>query len=249
MQVRQISSRATERLPWVWAGVLAALTWLCLPASANPTGASPAWAELTPTQRLSLQPLQSQWNGIDPLRRKKWLEIANRFPTLPREQQIRLQARMAEWAGMSTAERNAARTRYEKTRRLAGDDSQALWEAYLALPEEQRKALADRASQRVQPAPVAPPVALTPRAGPAVSAGMKPAPPMATSRVVAPGTVQARVGASTRPITQQPLPPRHQQAGMPKIATGADFVDRHTLLPQRGPQAAAALPSSDGPHH
>jgi hypothetical protein len=36
---------------------------------------------------------------------------------------------------------------------------------------------------------------------------------------------------------------------MPKIATNSDFVDRHTLLPQRGPQAAAALPTIDSTQH
>ena len=48
---------------------------------------------------------------------------------------------------------------------------------------------------------------------------------------------------------EHPVPPRHQQAGMPKIATNSDFVDRHTLLPQRGPQAAAALPTIDSTQH
>ncbi|HQY08989.1 MAG: DUF3106 domain-containing protein [Burkholderiales bacterium] len=233
----------------MWAIVLAGWVWLSPPVNANPPGQGPTWAELTPAQRLSLQPLQGQWQTIDPLRKKKWLEIAGRFPTLPKEQQIRLQARMTEWAGMSTAERNAARVRYEKTRRLVGGDSQSLWEAYLALPEEQRKALADKASQRAQPAPVAPPVALTPKNGSPTVATAKAMPPPTAARVVAPGTVQARVGASTRPITQQPVPPRHQQAGMPKIATNSDFVDRHTLLPQRGPQAAAALPTIDSTQH
>ncbi len=246
----QRSSWPIQRLSGVWALLLAAgLIWLSQPVNASPSGQGPTWAELTPAQRLSLQPLQSQWQAIDPLRKKKWLEIAGRFPALPKEHQIRLQARMAEWAGMSAAERNAARVRYEKTRRLVGEDSQALWEAYLALPEEQRKALADKASQRAQPAPVAPSVALTPKDGTPSAAAAKAMPPPTAARVVAPGTVQARVGASTRPITQQPVPPRHQQAGMPKIATTSDFVDRHTLLPQRGPQAAAALPTTDSTQH
>lgn len=246
----QRSSWPIQRLSGVWALLLAAgLIWLSQPVNASPSGQGPTWAELTPAQRLSLQPLQSQWQAIDPLRKKKWLEIAGRFPALPKEHQIRLQARMAEWAGMSAAERNAARVRYEKTRRMVGEDSQALWEAYLALPEEQRKALADKASQRAQPAPVAPSVALTPKDGTPSAAAAKAMPPPTAARVVAPGTVQARVGASTRPITQQPVPPRHQQAGMPKIATTSDFVDRHTLLPQRGPQAAAALPTTDSTQH
>jgi hypothetical protein len=41
-------------------------------------------------------------------------------------------------------------------------------------------------------------------------------------------------------MNQHPTPPRHQQAGMPKIAATPGFVNDATLLPQRGPQGAAA---------
>jgi len=58
---------------------------------------------------------------------------------------------------------------------------------------------------------------------------------------VSPTVVQAKPGASTRLITQKPTPqPDHQQTGMPKIAATPEFVDRKTLLPQRGPQSAGA---------
>ncbi|MEO8836960.1 MAG: hypothetical protein ABI364_09500, partial [Caldimonas sp.] len=50
---------------------------------------------------------------------------------------------------------------------------------------------------------------------------------------------QARPGATTTLITRRPAPPPHQQTGMPKIATTPEFVNRSTLLPRRGPQAAA----------
>jgi hypothetical protein len=57
-------------------------------------------------------------------------------------------------------------------------------------------------------------------------------------RAVAPGTVQANAGASTRPITQRPTPPAHQQPGQAKIAASPDQVDSATLLPQRGASSA-----------
>ena len=40
------------------------------------------------------------------------------------------------------------------------------------------------------------------------------------------------------------MPPAHQPAGMPKIAATPEFVNRSTLLPKRGPQAAAVAPAS-----
>src|SRR6185369_5618321 len=56
---------------------------------------------------------------------------------------------------------------------------------------------------------------------------------------VAPTMVQAAPGATTTLITRRPAPPPHQQTGMPKIAATPEFVNRSTLLPKRGPQAAA----------
>jgi hypothetical protein len=51
--------------------------------------------------------------------------------------------------------------------------------------------------------------------------------------------VQAQPGATTTLITKRPVPPTHQQTGLPKIAATPEFVDKATLLPQRGPQGAA----------
>ena len=66
-------------------------------------------------------------------------------------------------------------------------------------------------------------------------------------RQVAPALIQAAPGATTTPITRRPTPPAHQQSGMPKIAATPEFVNRSTLLPKRGPQAAAVTPTSVQP--
>jgi hypothetical protein len=226
------------------------LQGVCLGLALSATGwahaaaGGPAWAELTPAERLALHPLQSQWQAIDATRKQKWREIAARLPSLPRDQQIRMQARMAEWVSMTPAQRSTARLHFETTRQVPISERQALWDAYQALPEAQRKALADKASQRAVASAVAR-VAAPSAAGfdrtqakSNVIAAAKPR--EALPRSIGPGTVQASVGASTRTLTQRPAPPRHQQAGMPKIAATGDFVNSATLLPQRGPQGAAA---------
>ena len=53
--------------------------------------------------------------------------------------------------------------------------------------------------------------------------------------------IQAGPGATTTMVSKLPTPPPHQQIGLPKIAASPGFVDRATLLPQRGPQGAAAV--------
>lgn len=217
----------------------AALLALALAAQAG----GPSWTELTPAERLALHPLQSHWNGIDSARKQKWREIAARLPSLPRDQQIRMQARMAEWAGMTPAQRNAARLHFESNRQVPLPERQALWQAYQALPEAQRQALAQQAAaRRAEPAsagrattPTQPPRALMAPARRTAAAEARP-------KAIGQATVQASVGASTRTINQPATPPRHQQAGMPKIVASSGFVHGATLLPQRGPQGAAVEP-------
>jgi hypothetical protein len=61
----------------------------------------------------------------------------------------------------------------------------------------------------------------------------------APARRVAPTMLQAQPGATTTVISKRAAPPPHQQTGLPKIAASPNFVDKDTLLPQRGPQGAA----------
>lgn len=228
---------------------LALVAPLQVGAQTTPTArlaAGPGWAELSASQRQALQPLQAQWSGIDPQRKQKWLDVAARYPDLPTVQQQRLHERMLDWATMTPAQRNAARISFEELRRLPATERQTRWETYQNLPAEERKALTEQASNR--PLAASAPQAAATRKIPAVDnvqakSNIVNAPrPTVRPQPVAPGTVLAGVGTSTRPISKPPTPPRHQQAGLPKIAATPGFVQHDTLLPQRGPQGAAAGP-------
>lgn len=206
---------------------------LVLAFGAAAQGASPAaWQKLSPAQRQALAPLERDWATIEPDRRSKWLEIAARFPNMPADEQRRVQERMAEWARMTPAERGRARLQFQQTKDVPLAERQARWEAYQALPADQRKELATRAA----PAAAAKPAATPDRKHNIVT------PTAATppARPVAPTVVQGGPGATTKLVTERPKPPAHQQTGLPKIAATPQFVDRDTLLPKRGPQGAAA---------
>jgi hypothetical protein len=205
----------------------------------------PAWHTLSSEQRAALAPLQSDWPAIDPTRKAKWLDLANRYPKMPASEQQRMQARMTEWARMSPQERAQARLNFQQAKQLPEQERQDQWHAYQSLPESERKALASRASASAK------------ASGPA----NKPAPELSGKRntvanpslpgtpvkPVAPTVVQAAPGATTTLVTRQPTPPTHQQAGMPKIAATPGFVDRNTLLPQRGTQGAGVRTSASAP--
>lgn len=203
--------------------------------------AGPKWGELSPAQRNALKPLERDWSSIDADRKEKWLDIARRMPGMPPAERERVQQRMAEWARMSPSQRGQARLAYQQAKQVAPKDRQAQWEAYQALPPEQKRQLQARA---VPPAPNGAGKAAAPKADKAPTAQAKsnivPNPAYAAPpKPVGPTVVQAQPGATTSLISKKPSPPAHQQTGLPKIAATPEFVDKTTLLPRRGPQAAA----------
>jgi hypothetical protein len=206
------------------------------------------WADMPQAHRLALKPLEAEWSVLGADSKQKWLEIAARFPTLPADERVRIQARMTEWARMSPQERGRVRLNFQEAKQASPRDRQAQWDAYQALPEEQKRQLAARAvpAETRRPVPL-----LQGGAGTAVQeaavakSNIVPNPAYAQPlRQVAPTVVQAQPGATTTLITRRAAPPVHQQTGLPKISATPEFVDRATLLPQRGPQGAAALSPS-----
>jgi hypothetical protein len=205
------------------------------------------WQSLTPAQREALAPLEHDWPGIDGPRKQKWIALAGRFKTLSPEERSRITARMAEWAKLTPAERGQARINYEEARQLPAPDRSARWQAYQALPPEERQQFAARAASAASGAREAPGTkpAVKSRDSKEAKFNVVPNPALTQPpKQVAPTLVQAAPGATTTLITRRPAPPAHQQTGMPKIAATPEFVNRSTLLPNRGPQAAAVAPAS-----
>ncbi|MEM5429098.1 DUF3106 domain-containing protein [Cupriavidus oxalaticus] len=141
----------------------AAAGWCLLPVAAHAQAASaaapahaaasarPAWSELSPVNQRILAPLQPLWDTLPELNRRKWLRIAERYPKFSPEEQARLQARMAEWVGMTPHQRRLARENYQITRALPAEKKAEAWDKYQQLPEEQKKKLA--AAERVPSRP------------------------------------------------------------------------------------------------
>jgi hypothetical protein len=205
------------------------------------------WANLTPAQREVLAPLERDWPSIDSVRKQKWIAMSARYRTLAPEERARITARMAEWAKLTPAERGQARMNFEEARQLPAPDRSARWQAYQALPPEQRQQFAARAASAAASGAREPAGAKAPsktRDTKEAKFNLVPNPALTQPpKQVAPTLVQAAPGATTTLITRRPTPPAHQQTGMPKIAATPEFVNRSTLLPKRGPQAAAVAPA------
>jgi Protein of unknown function (DUF3106) len=255
------------RIAFTWHLRLVSAALLALGLSLGPSaaaqsasGAAPAaiaggppWISLTPAQQSALAPLKRDWQGIDATRKQKWLEIAARFPTMPADERQRVQDRMTEWARMTPDERGRTRLQFQEARQISPQDRQARWDAYLALPAEERRALAKSAST-VPPASKAAATAAVGKTPASTSAPQnqkvnvvsEPS-KQSAPKSVAPTVVQAKPGASTTLISKTATPPTHAQLGQPKIAATQDVVDRKTLLPQAGAQGAAVTAPAGAP--
>ena len=209
---------------------------------------------MKPAQQSTLKPLEREWAGISSPQKQKWLQLSTRFPAMTPAEQGRVQQRMSEWARMTPQQRGQARLNFQEAKQLPTQDRQARWDAYQALPPEQKQRLAARAvpaaSGPVPNAVLTPPptTARVDKPGrelPQAKSNIVPNPALAAQRTaIAPTVVQAGPGATTTPVTKRPVPPPHQQSGMPKIAATPEFVNKSTLLPQSGPQSTVAKPAA-----
>lgn len=252
---------------WLLGGLLAALGGgaceaVAQAATAKPVASAapadtggPAWRALTPNQRQNLAPLERDWPAMSAGRKAKWLELSSRFAGLPADEQQRVQARMADWARLTPAERGQARLSFQEKKSLTTEQKQQRWEAYQALPDDHRRALAAKAQpvddrKRSAPATATASAATAPAEGmlakrpaallPATSSAAATSSPKSLVKPISPSMVQASPGATTNLITSPAVPPAHQLPGQPRIAAKPSQVDNKTLLPKSGPQAAAS---------
>ncbi len=112
------------------------------PAAVN-KAAKPNWNELNANQKTILAPLSKSWESIDGINKRKWLIIAKRYPTMPTKDQQRAQERMREWAQLSPEQHRVARDSYARFQAMSPEKRAALIKSYQALPEEQKKKLAE----------------------------------------------------------------------------------------------------------
>lgn len=113
-------------------------------ATALPPISAPTWADLADSEKQILQPLASVWDAMSTTRRRKWRSIVKNYAQLSPADQSKISARMQEWALLSTRERQLARLNFAQSKNLNPQELASNWDAYQALSEAERKALAER---------------------------------------------------------------------------------------------------------
>lgn len=152
----------------------------------QPTAGS-SWHRLGQSQRQALAPLATAWDSLNPAHKRKWLEVSKNFPTLGQIEQAKMHERMTEWAALKPQERAQARLNFGKTAEISKEltpaEKLAKWQAYQALPPEQRQELSDKAKTR--------PLGAAPAVKPVPAQKLAVVPPVTTAKASKSGDVPA----------------------------------------------------------
>jgi hypothetical protein len=117
------------------------------PAWAQPS-TSPSWNQLTPAQREALAPLSDNWAGFDSDRKRKWLEVAAKYPNLSPEGKQKLHERMAGFARLTPEQKTTARENFRRAYQVPAEQREATVQKYNELPEDKKRELAGRTAAK-----------------------------------------------------------------------------------------------------
>ena len=163
---------ATRNLPSSAAALvakLAAVLFLSFGLILSGSAFAQKWQDLKPEEQKVLAPLQQDWKSLSDLRKRKWREIAAKYPTMPADQQKNVQDRMVGWAKLTPDERRKAREQYNELKTLPPEKRAAVpqkWDEYRNLPPEKREELRKKAADT---RPVATPKAMPNAPSPAIN--------------------------------------------------------------------------------
>jgi len=98
-----------------------------------------------------LAPLAKDWDATESFRRKKWVGIAQRYPSMTPEQQQRVQGQMKTWANMSPEERNVVRQKFKQLNKASPEQRATIrkeWEQYDELSEADKQQFKQHAAKK-----------------------------------------------------------------------------------------------------
>lgn len=109
------------------------------------SSAGPQWKDISATQRDILSPLHERWDSMGSLAKRRWLVLADRYPSMSEVERTKLFSRMHTWASLSAQQRNQARLNFKDAKRLSAGDLQSKWDEYQALSEAEKQRLTEQA--------------------------------------------------------------------------------------------------------
>lgn len=213
----------------------------------NVTAERPRWSELNAAQKKALGPLESTWDELGPVRKQKWLDIANRFGSMKPAEQERVLKRMREWTRLTPDERKAVRENYARAQKIVGGQKAEQWEKYQSLPEEEKRKLADAAAgkrqQIAKPPTPAQSKIKTPQPIKAHGQGLVP-PPGTPAPIAAVTPAPAPVVPAPAPAAPPPPPPMPEPVYPLEGAATPAAMYPQPVSPPPAPVPAPAAPAA-----
>ena len=111
-------------------------------------GADDSWDSLTPAQKESLAPLENTWGQLTVAQKGKWLAVARKMEHMSPEKKQRFRNHIRDWLNLTPEQRRQARQNYLGFRKLDTEHKSQKWQEYQKLPEEKKRALAERARMK-----------------------------------------------------------------------------------------------------
>jgi len=93
----------------------------------------PRWSDLKAAEQRVLSPLQEDWDRLDAARKRKWIAVARKYPSMKPDEQARVQERMQAWAALTPEQRRAARENFRRHAQLPAEQRETIaqrWEEY-----------------------------------------------------------------------------------------------------------------------
>lgn len=128
---------------------------LCCALNAPIASASPEpWLTLPPAEREALAPLYPLWNSLPETQQHNLRHLAQHYPKLNREEKNRFLSRLATWAQLTPAQRQAAREKYRAFSQVPAEKR----EQVKLMIKQNQTIKTQQAISAVAPAPVTAPV-------------------------------------------------------------------------------------------
>lgn len=125
------------------------------PVPTAPASTNLNWTSLTVGQQTALSPLKTSWDTLADGHKRKWIALSQNFATMSSADRETLHSRMGEWAALKPKERQQARLNFAETKKTPPTERLANWEAYQALSQDERDALARKGAAKPAGAAVA----------------------------------------------------------------------------------------------
>lgn len=107
-----------------------------------------SWNNLTVSQKESLAPLEKEWSKFNTAQKRKWLEMAKKMEAMSPEEKQRFQNHIRDWLNLTPEQRRLARQNFLGFKKLNPDKKTEQWQEYQKLPEEKKRALAEKARSK-----------------------------------------------------------------------------------------------------